>query len=114
MDKNIKQVLFSGYAKLPAGITASEMYKVIGLVVVIDVDSGEILEADCTLATELARRCVATALIGQTLQHGPDQAVRILDQVYQGSAKKAIITAIRIIYDKYHSYMHGTVPTIAE
>ena len=97
MEKNLKQVLFSGYAKLPAGITASEMYKVIGLVVVIDVDSGEIIEADCTLATALARRCVTTALVGQTLQHGPDQAVRILDQIYQGSAKKAIITAIRII-----------------
>ena len=114
MDKNLKQVLFSGYAKLPAGITASEMYKVIGLIVIVDVDSGEILEADCTLATELARRCVTTALTGQTLQHGPDQGISMIDQVYQGSAEKAIITALRIIYDKYNSYKHGTIPTITE
>ena len=28
-------VLFSGYAKLPVGITASEMYKVIGVILVV-------------------------------------------------------------------------------
>ena len=31
----------------------------------------------------------------------------ILEDVYQGSAKKAVTTAIRIIYDKYKSYKNG-------
>lgn len=114
MDKSIKQVLFSGYAKLPTGITASEMYKVIGLVVIIEVDTGEILEADCTLATQVARKCVAEVLVGQTLKNGPDQALRLIDQVYQGSAKKAIITALRIIYDKYRSYKDGAAPSVLD
>lgn len=114
MDKLMKHVLFSGYAKLPTGITASEMYKVIGLVVIIEVETGEILEADCTLATQVARKCVSQALVGQTLKNGPDQALRYIDQIYQGSAKKAIITAIRIIYDKYRSYKDGTAPSVLD
>ncbi len=114
MNTNLKRVLFSGYAKLPAGITASEMYKVIGLVVIIEVDTGEIMEADCTLATYVARKCVSEVLIGQSLENGPDQALRLLDQVYHGSAKKAIITALRIIYDKYRSYKDGTAPSSLE
>ncbi len=111
MDESLRKVLFSGYAKLPAGITASELYKVIGLVVIVDIDTGEILDADCTLATQLACKYVNEIIVGQTFEQGPEQVIRILDQAYQGSAKKAIITAIRIIYDKYRSYKEGSTST---
>jgi hypothetical protein len=109
MDKVItdKLVLFSGYAKLPTGITASEIYKIIGVIVLVDMNTGEIIEADCTLATQLACKHVSGALIGHNLTNSPDHLVRLIDKIYQGSAKKAIITAIRIIYDKYHSYKEG-------
>ena len=102
---NFDRVLFSGYAKLPIGITASEMYKVIGTVLVIQVDTGEIVEAECTLATSVASNHVAKALIGQSIKNGPDAALKAIDAIYQGSAKKAILSSIRIIYDKYRSYM---------
>jgi len=104
-------VLFSAYAKLPLGITASEMYKMIGIIIVIRAETGEIMEADCTLATELARRWVSTALVGQSLKNGPEEVLRIIDKVYQGSAKKAIMTSLRIIYDKYRSYMEEQWPS---
>ncbi|MCE5285366.1 MAG: DUF3870 domain-containing protein [Pelosinus sp.] len=97
-------VLFSGYAKLPIGITAGELYKIVGVVVTVEMQSGEIIEADCTLATELARRHIARALIGHCLQEGPEKLAKIVEHIYQGNAKKSIITAIRIIFDKYHSY----------
>ena len=99
-----KKVLFSGYAKLPTGITASEMYKVIGLITVIDIETGIIEEADCTLATELARRHLCAYIVGYNINDGPEKLQEILDTAYQGSAKKAFSTAIRIIYDKYKSY----------
>jgi hypothetical protein len=108
--KQGKRILFSGYAKLPTGITASEIYKVIGVVLVIDEDSGIILEADCTLATAVARNHVSGILMGKSITN-PDNLVRIVDKTYQGSAKKAVITAIRIIYDKYRSYKEGLTPS---
>ena len=49
-EQSNERVLFSGYAKLPVGITAAEMYKVIGVIVVVDMKSGLIVKADCTLA----------------------------------------------------------------
>ena len=97
-------VLFSGYAKLPEGITATELYKVIGLIVVIDIETGIIKQADCTLATELACKQVSSVLIGHNISNGVEELQRDMDRKYQGSAKKAISTAIRIIYDKYRSY----------
>jgi hypothetical protein len=111
---NCNKVLFSGYAKLPTGITASEMYKVIGLIVVVNVDTGEIIEADCTLATHVASKFVSMALVGHSLQNGPEPLVTIIDQIYQGSAKKAVATSIRIICDKYRSYKEGNTVSISE
>jgi hypothetical protein len=93
------------------GITASEMYKVIGVIIVIRAETGEIVEADCTLATSVARKYVANALVGQSLKQGPEAALRVIDKVYQGSAKKAIMTSLRIIYDKYRSFMEEQNPT---
>lgn len=103
-EQSNEKVLFSGYAKLPVGITAAEMYKVIGVIVVVDMQSGIIVKADCTLATELARQYIAQCLEGYNLANGPDDLQLILDRQYQGSAKKAVSTAVRIIYDKYRSF----------
>ncbi len=103
-NENEKLILFSGYAKLPAGITASEMYKLIGIIVVVDIETGKVVEADCTLATEVARRHVCKAIVGYDLNNGAEPLQQKLDRVYQGSAKKAVTTVIRIIYDKYRSY----------
>mgnify|MGYP001256539149 CR=1 FL=1 len=62
-EQSNERVLFSGYAKLPVGITAAEMYKVIGVIVVVDMKSGLIVKADCTLATELAGNILRSALL---------------------------------------------------
>lgn len=102
-EQSNERVLFSGYAKLPVGITAAEMYKVIGVIVVVDMKSGLIVKADCTLATELARQYIAQCLIGYNLSNGHEE----LQNQYQGSAKKAVATAMRIIYDKYRSFKNG-------
>ena len=107
-------VLFSGYAKLPVGITASEMYKVIGVILVIRIETGEIVEADCTLATNVAREYVSRLLLGQSLRNVPDMLLRLVDKRYQGSAKKAIMTSLRIIYDKYRSFMEEQLASESE
>jgi hypothetical protein len=114
VNKERKLILFSGYAKLPTGITATELYRVIGLVILVDMDTETIVEADCTLATQVARHHVSDILLGQSLKNGPESLVRLIDQVYQGSAKKAIITAIRICCDKYRSFKEGVFPTIVD
>ena len=106
-EQSNERVLFSGYAKLPVGITAAEMYKVIGVIVVVDMKSGLIVKADCTLATELARQYIAQCLIGYNLSNGHEELQNILERQYQGSAKKAVATAMRIIYDKYRSFKNS-------
>lgn len=64
------------------------MYKVIGVIVVVDMKSGMIVEADCTLATELARKYISQCLVGYNLANGHEELQNILEHQYQGSAKK--------------------------
>lgn len=105
MDR--EKVLFSGYARLPSGTVSGEIYKVMALVVVVDLEQGTILEAECTLSTSLSARFVTHLLVGKSLRGNLSELVELINTSYQGSAKKAIITALRIISDKYLAFVSG-------
>ncbi len=96
-----QSILISAHAKLPSGIAAAEMYGVMALVLVVDVAEGTIVDVECTLSTKMAERFVAKLLTGKSLKHGPKELIELIEAVYQGSAQKAIITALRDISNKY-------------
>lgn len=100
-------VVFSAYAKLPTGITAYEAHKVIGVVVEVDMHTGEILNAECTLATKVARDFIAKMLIGYNLNDGIQALNAQIEKHYQASAKKAVLTAVRMLDDKFISFKNG-------
>ncbi len=110
----LEPVFFSGYAKLPSGITATEMYRVIGVMIVVDMETETVLEADCTLITETGRNFVRSIIAGFCLAKGIEPLLGIIDLRYQGNAKRAIITALRIIYDKYKNYKEGHITSAFE
>lgn len=98
-------VLFSGYAKLPGGTVSAEVYKVMALVVLIDVDTGRIVDAECTLSTALSERFVRTLLVDRHIVNDAQRVIQSIDLTYQGNAKKAIINSWRIIGAKYNAYI---------
>jgi len=104
---NDNVVLFSSYAKLPSGTVSGEVFKVMAVVVLIDITTGKIIDADCTLSTRTAERFVKDILVGAGLANGPDKLIAAVNETYQGSAKKAIITAIKGVYDRYVTYMQN-------
>lgn len=103
VDENI--ILFSGYARLPQGTASSEMYKVMALVLLVDIRTGMIVDADCTLSVPISERFVKKALVGGNLRDNLEELIQRLNRTYQGTAKKAIITALRVIADKYHVFV---------
>ncbi|MDF2572260.1 MAG: hypothetical protein K0R55_3864 [Sporomusa sp.] len=112
MEINESIFLFSGYARLPAGTASSEVYKVMALVVLIDMETGTIVEADCTLSTPTSERFVTRILAGSSMQNGVEKLAKQIDAVYHGSAKKPIMTALRMIYDKYSTVMRNRNPAL--
>lgn len=101
---NEKSIFFTGYAKLPASITAEKLYAVIAVGVEVDPDTGVIIECDCTLATQVGKNFFRKLTKGYCLNNGIDDLVQQLETRYYGSARKAIITALRIMYDRWLTF----------
>ncbi len=98
MEKN--EIFIAGYAKLPQGITASELYTVIAVGMLVDYDDGTIYDVDCTLATDMAKQFVKRLVNGKNICD-LESLEAAFNEKYFGSAKKALLSAIRIINEKY-------------
>lgn len=99
------KVLLSGYAKLPTNITAEMVYEVLAVAVLFDRRSGIILEAEASMVTNIARKFIAELLVGYNLNDGPDELMEDFETYYHGNAKRALETAIRMIFSKYQEYI---------
>jgi len=95
-----KKVFVTGYAKLPQGITAREMYTVICVGMLVDKESGEVVDAECSLVTSLAKRVFHELVVGKNI-NDVDAIEKGFVECYYGSAKKALISALRTCHEKY-------------
>ncbi len=96
----MNKIFLTGYAKLPSGITASENSKTLVLGLIINKKTGEILDVDCSLITRTAKDFVLDYLLGKDINK-VSEISEAFDSVYYGSAKRAIVSALKIIYEKY-------------
>ncbi|MDR7868081.1 MAG: DUF3870 domain-containing protein [Sporomusaceae bacterium] len=102
------KILFSAYARLPEGTCGAEVVKTIGIVVVVDInDGGRIIDAECTLPTGVARKLIAELLIGRSLAANPEQLVSQIAAVFQDSSLRAVIAAVRTLYNRYASHIQA-------
>jgi hypothetical protein len=94
------EILVTGYARLPQGITATELYSIVAVGLIVDRESGVILDADCSLVTDVAKSFVRRLLKGHNLSD-MEEIERLFTKHYFGSAKKALITAVKTCQEKY-------------
>lgn len=101
-----REILITGYAKLPQGLAASEIYTTIVLGLVVDRETGEILDVDCSLVTQIARDFVKQLVMHKNL-NDLDGIEEAFNTRYFGSARKALILAARICSEKYRGIGTG-------
>jgi len=101
MSDEGQKVFLTGYARLPSGIVASELSKVVGISLVVNRDTGIVLDADCTLVTRVAREFVRTLLVGRSLRDDAAELEREIIARYHGNAQKALVAALRIAHEKF-------------
>jgi len=94
------EIFITGYAKLPQGITATELYKVIVVGLIVDKHSGIILDVDCSLVTRAAKEFIKELVVGKNIMDY-DEIQNAFKYKYYGSAKKALISAMKTCHEKY-------------
>jgi len=97
-------IFITGYAKLPTNITAKKLYEVIAVGVEVDPITEVIVDCDCTLATDVAKKFFRKVTRGYCFRDGINPLILKFEKRYCGSARKAIITALKIVYDKWLTY----------
>lgn len=95
-----RDIFLTGYAKLPRGITATELYSVIAVGIVVEYPSGCIKDVDCSLVTNTAKGFVKELIVGKNLKD-VDLIESELNNYYYGSARKALISAFKTCYEKF-------------
>jgi hypothetical protein len=100
------KIFISGYAKLPKGITATEMYSVVAIGMLVNKKTGEILDAEASLVTQVAKAFFKNHLIGENLNN-IEELEKLFKDCYFGSARKAIISALRTCHEKYKIILAG-------
>lgn len=93
--------LFSGYARLPSNTTAQKIYEELLLVVVVDLDTGVIRSAECTMVTGLAKEFVNNLIIGYDMKQGVDPLIQRFERQYQGHLKRALTSSLKMIGNQY-------------
>lgn len=97
-------ILLSSYVKLPANTTAQKIYDQLVLVAVVDQDTGKIEDVDCSMVTELAKNFLSRLLVGYNLNAGAEGLQKSLERWYFGHLKKALITAVKLLYIQFDEY----------
>lgn len=104
----VETIFFTGYAKLPSNITAAKLYEVVAIGVEVNSHTGEVIACDCTLATKVARNFVNSLIVGYNLSKGIDELTDRFERRYYGSARKALTTSLKIMYDKWLAYKENS------
>lgn len=95
--------IFVGHAKPPANTVSGQMYTILSVVCEVDMQSGVIIGAEFTVATDLAKDYLDRLLTGRNLTLEEDAIVAELEQCYFSGTQKAVIQAFRDMAKRYRA-----------
>jgi hypothetical protein len=96
-----KTIFFAGKARPGEGLTAEKLYGVLTIGLEVDMENGNILEADCTLSTEVAKKFFSKIVKGYSLENGIEPLLRNLNERYHGDVGRALGAALKNIFREY-------------
>jgi hypothetical protein len=95
-------VFVTGVAKPSKDDPIASLYEVFFLSLVVDRDSGTIVDATCNTAREMTKDFIRSLLVRRNLMAGVDGIVLEIRRRFFGLAQKALIVALK---DAHNNYM---------
>ena len=94
-------VFVTGVAKPSKDDPIASMYEVFFLSLVVDRDSGIIVDATCNTAREMTKDFIRSLLVRRNLADGVDGMVAEIRRRFFGLAQKALIVALKDAHNHY-------------
>ena len=95
--------IFVGHAKPPANTVSGQMYTILSVVCEVDMETGVIVAAEFTVATDLAKDYLNRLLRGCNLGAEEDAIIEELERCYFSGTQKALIQAFRDMTKRYRA-----------
>lgn len=99
----LETILVTGYSKAPQGTAMYEKYKYAGVVLEVNKNTHEIVDADFTFVTDLAQRYFKKMLIGYNLKDGIDPLIQRIKANYNAPSQQSVLVALKVAYQRYCS-----------
>ncbi|SDI22876.1 protein of unknown function [Halanaerobium congolense] len=90
----MEKVFVTGYAKFPSDITGNKVYEEIAVGLIVNKESGMIIDADFSLVTRTGKKFMTDFLIDRNLY----EIKKITDELrkyYFGQAQNAVVAALK-------------------
>lgn len=94
-------LFIAAYAHLPQDITAYELYKVLGLFLEVDEETGIIMDVEVSVASNIGRRILSECMKGKSLVNEIDLIKKELYRRYHGEARGAVIAALNAARQRF-------------
>lgn len=95
------KVLSAGFAQFPKGTPIYETQRVIGCILIIDIETDTISDATFTFITKTTNTFLASILEGKSLTDGVDPIIENLNQRVFFPGKKAVIQSVINAFKNY-------------
>lgn len=102
--------VFVGHAKPPSNTVSGQMYTILSVVCEVEMDTGVIVAAEFTVATDLAKDYLNRLLAGRNLATEEDAIVAELEGCYFSGTQKAIVQCFRDMAKRYRAQAGGGRP----
>lgn len=93
-------VYFVGEAKSPENNPITKQYTTFFAGFVVERESGEIIDVDCTAILDSTKQFIQALFIGKSFCD-PDGVIKAIEERYFGSSQKALIVAFKNAQKKY-------------
>ena len=95
--------IFVGHAKPPANTVSGQMYTILSVVCEVDMETGIIVAAEFTVATDLAKDYLNRLLTGRNLATDEDVVVEELEKCYFSGTQRALIQSFRDMAKRFRA-----------
>jgi hypothetical protein len=93
--------IFAGHSQLPSGTDLYERGKYISVLMVIDVDTGEIIESGVPLYCSMHSDFVSSIVNGRHIESELEQILLDIETKVHTQTRRALITAIQALVNRY-------------
>lgn len=100
-------VLVSGFAMSPKGIPVFEAYKNLGVILVVQRETHEIVAADFTFVSELTKDYLHSMVIGKNALNDAELLFDLIQRKLFIPSKGAVIQAVRSALERYRDTLVG-------